>query len=92
LEFEISNISDEDLDIKLVDMPAGMFKLHLPKKIKAGKTETGKLEVLDEWIEKEFEKSITIEISDDAMSRFTIPVKRQVRILGTKSTIEQSDE
>jgi len=86
LEFEITNVSDADLEIKLIDMPYQMFKLKLPKKVKAGKKETGKIEIMEDFITEEFEKSITIEVSDEAVSRFTIPVKRVIRMPGGNLT------
>ncbi len=82
LEFTIKNLSPTDLEAKLVDMPYNMFKISLPKKIKAGKSEKGKIEVLDDQLKSEFEKSITVEFSDANKTRFTIPVKRTVRIPG----------
>ncbi len=82
--FKISNISDEDIDINLIDMPQNMFKLKLPKKVKAGKSEEGSIEILDDYIPQEFKKSITIELTDKATSRFTIPVERTIRIPGQK--------
>ncbi len=86
-KFVIENVSDQDLEIKLVDMPYGMFKLELPKKVKAGKTEGGKIVIFDEWLKEEFEKSVTIELNDEKNSRFTIPVKRTIRVPGqTAST------
>ncbi|PKK82259.1 MAG: hypothetical protein CVT49_14640 [candidate division Zixibacteria bacterium HGW-Zixibacteria-1] len=83
LEFEIANVSDKDLDIQLIDMPANMFKLKMPKRIKAGSREKGKIELMDEYLSEEFEKSITIQVSDETSSRFTIPVKRVIRIPGS---------
>jgi hypothetical protein len=90
MKFKITNVSDETLDVKLVDMPSGMFKLSLPKKIKAGKTAEGKIEIMDEFVMEEFKKSITIELSDKALSRFTIPVIRDIRIPGEKIKREHS--
>ena len=66
-------------------MPENMFKLKLPKKVKAGKTEKGKIEILDDFVSQEFKKSITIELTDKATSRFTIPVERTIRIPGQRS-------
>jgi len=86
-KFVIENVSDQDLEIKLVDMPYGMFKLELPTKIKAGKSKSGKIIVLDEWMDKQFEKSLTIELTDAKNTRFTVPVKRTIRVPGqTAST------
>ena len=85
LNFKITNHSNEDLEISLIDMPYGMFELNLPKKVKAGKTEEGKIEILDDFVDKEFKKSITIQVNDKALSRFTIPVERTIRIPGGRS-------
>lgn len=82
LEFDISNISREDLEINLIDSPAGMFKVNLPRKVKAGKTEKGTISLKAEYADKEFEKSVTIELNDASKTRFTIPVKRSIRIPG----------
>ncbi len=86
LTYEITNVSDQDLDLALVDTPAGMFKVNLPKRIKAGQTEKGTVEVLGEYVSKEFEKSVTVEFSDAAKTRFTIPVKRTIRIPGAAAS------
>ncbi len=85
LEFQITNVSNEDLEISLVDMPQGMFEIKLPKKVKAGKTEEGKIQINDDFLSTEFKKSITIELNDKALSRFTIPVERTIRIPGVQS-------
>jgi hypothetical protein len=90
LEFKITNVSEEDLDIKLIDMPNGMFELKLPNKVKAGKTVSGKIAITDEFVSQEFEKSLTIELNDKAISRFTVPVKRTIRIPGKGSAEKAS--
>ncbi len=93
-EFLIENVSDSDLDIALVDMPYGMFTIKLPKRVKAGQTEKGILTLNRDYLDKEFEKSLTIELSDAAKSRFTVPVKRTLRVPGGntaagKATVQQ---
>jgi len=90
LEFEITNVSEEDLEVKLIDMPYNMFKVKLPNKVKAGEKKSGKIEIMDEYVTEEFEKSITIELNDKALSRFTVPVKRQIRIPGGNLTKKNS--
>jgi hypothetical protein len=80
LEFVIKNVSDMELEVRLVDMPSNMFKLTLPKKIKPGETAKGKITLLKEFLGSEFEKSLTLETTDKLNTRFTIPVKRIVRI------------
>jgi len=81
LEFKIENVSESDVNVSLIDMDDKYFKVKLPSKIKAGGTESGEVEIYDEYINSEFEKSITIELNDPDHSRFTIPVKRTIRQL-----------
>jgi hypothetical protein len=78
LEFEIQNVSDEKLDISLVSVASDYFEVDLPKSVGAGKTEKAKLKLLKSALEESFEKSFTIEVSDSAKSRFTVPVKRTI--------------
>jgi hypothetical protein len=85
LSFEVTNLSDEDLELTLVDTPDEMFKIDLPNKISAGKTAKGEITINDKYVKDEFEKSITVEVSDAEHSRFTIPVKRVIRIPGETS-------
>ncbi|UCD17453.1 MAG: DUF1573 domain-containing protein [Candidatus Zixiibacteriota bacterium] len=85
LNFTITNVSEEDLEISLIDIAPNMFKVKLPRKIRVGKTEKGKIEILDEYRDHEFEKSMTIELSDKAKSRFTIPIKRKIRVSGAQT-------
>jgi hypothetical protein len=84
LEFTIKNVSADELEVKLADMPSDMFVLTLPKKIKPGKYEKGKIVVKKDYLPKEFEKSITLQVNDKLNSRFTVPAKRTIRIPGVK--------
>ncbi len=86
----ITNVSDEKLDIKLVDYPSDYFTVDLPGSVKAGETVEGEVVLVENAIQKSFEKSFTFELSDEQHSRFTIPVKRTVRNItggiGTKTS------
>lgn len=82
--FKVTNVSDEELTIKLVSQPPGYFNIEIPETVKAGATAECKLKVNPEYLEGAFEKSITIELSDKAHSRFTIPVAR--RLIGSQNT------
>ncbi|UCC44344.1 MAG: hypothetical protein JSU65_14755 [Candidatus Zixiibacteriota bacterium] len=76
LRFEARNVSNENLELLLVDQPEGIFRVRLPRKIRAGKTAKGMVRLYPETREESFEKSITIEVSDTDQSRFTLPVKK----------------
>ena len=76
LHFEIANLSDEPLEIEIVDEPDDMFVLDLPLYIDAGATLSCELSLLPGAGVQKFTKSFTIELSDSSRSRFTVPVRR----------------
>jgi hypothetical protein len=79
MAFTITNVSDTNLTVTLVYEPAGLFDVTLPKEVKAGKTEQGKVILRPEALEQSFEKSFTVQVGDAAKTRFTVPVKRTVK-------------
>lgn len=79
----ISNVSDQDLQVKVIDEPPGYFKIESPKVIKKGTKADVKLKVNKQYLDEAFEKSITLEFNDAAKSRFTIPVVR--RLIGQQA-------
>lgn len=85
--FNIVNKSDQDLKIRSVGVGYESFDLDLPGKVKAGETVTAKIVVHEDRMETEFEESITIELDDDLLSRYTISVRRLYR---TKTDAEIS--
>jgi len=87
MEFQITNVSEQDLEISLIDRPEGLFELMLPENIKAGQTATASIQLHEDGIESSFEKSITIELNDTQSSRFTIPIKRNLRDQTTTASV-----
>ncbi len=84
-EFTVKNLTDEDVQMTLIDSPPGMFKVSYPKKLKPGETGKGKLEILKEKRGDEFEKSVTFLFNDKAKTRLTVPVKRITGVSGTEA-------
>ena len=82
MKFAVTNVGDTELTLSVDEIPAELFQLELPKTIKAGKKAEGTLRLTKAAHDKEFEKAITIELSDQRHSRFTIPVKRSIRKQG----------
>jgi len=82
LSFNITNISEDKVNLSVVSQPIGYFKIELPESISAGKTAQGKIKLLDDSLEKNFQKSFTIELDDEKTTRYTIPVKRSIRKSG----------
>lgn len=78
-EFEISNVSNEKLDLTLIAFPLGLMEIDLPKSIDPGETVSGKVVLNDEALARSFNKSFTFELGDENRTRFTVPVKRTLR-------------
>jgi hypothetical protein len=81
--FNINNVSDAELGISVVGVPPGYFQVDIPESVGSGQSVECKVKVNPEFLETAFEKSITIELSDAAHSRFTIPVVR--RLIGSSA-------
>lgn len=79
ISFDITNVSDVDLNLKLIAGYDDLFTLDLPKSIGAGKTAKAVLKLKKDAIAESFEKSFTFEFDDEKNSRFTVPVKRTLR-------------
>ena len=82
-KFLISNRSDRAYKITIVDYAADFFDVDMPKKIGAGETVEGVITVHKNRITEEFDHSVTFMIDDDLEQRYTLPIKRQVRIKKT---------
>jgi hypothetical protein len=78
-EFEIRNVSDQPIDVKLVSTAPYYMEIDLPSTIEPGQVGTGEVVLTDEALDESFEKSFTIQCSDEAQTRYTVPVKRTVR-------------
>ena len=79
VEFRITNVSDKDMEISMVACADAYFEVDLPKSISPGESGTAKLKLRKEALGQEFEKSFTIAVNDAEGSRFTVPVKRNLR-------------
>lgn len=79
-KFAIENRSDEDFTLTVVDNYDLNFQIDLPKKIKAGETVEGSVIVDENKITEEFLQSFTFQLDDKNKTRYSIPVKRTVRI------------
>lgn len=84
-KFSITNISDTDLELKLIDDNNKKFKVDLPGKIKAGETAEGMIDVYEEYVDDEFDQSITFELNDANRSRYSLPVRRIIRNISAKN-------
>lgn len=79
IKFTISNVSETNLQPSVVYAPDDLMEVVLPKSIPAGKSAEGIVRLKKSALDKQIEKSITLQLNDEKQSRFTIPVKRQIR-------------
>jgi len=77
--FEIHNVSDQSLDVTLVAGPMDLMDIKLPQSIPPGGVGEGEILLTEEAVETSFAKSFTFELNDENKTRFTVPVKRDIR-------------
>ena len=75
--FKITNVSDRDLNVKVVAGPDEYGTVTMPETIRAGETVEVPFQLKEGSIRRSFESSFTFELSDDSHSRYTIPVRRR---------------
>lgn len=90
MEFTIQNVSDAKLEVKLVSTDGDYFEVEIPSSIGAGKTGNGEIKLNESVVGESFEKSFTIELNDEAKSRFTVPIKRTVSLAGPNTAAKNS--
>lgn len=85
--FSITNVSDQAVSPALVSCPSSVFTVELPATIKPGESAEAFLKLRDNAVSESFEKSFTLELSDSASTRFTVPVKRVVKSPTTRADV-----
>lgn len=78
MEFTITNKSDGAISPSVVSAPRRLVGINLPRSIPAGESVSGSISLKKAGLKAGFEKSLTIQLNDQAKSRFTIPIKRSV--------------
>jgi len=78
-KFLIENLSDQDLNLKMVDSTLKSFEVKLPDKVAAGETVEGRIQVFEDKVETDFEESLTFKVTNLESATFTVPVKRMYR-------------
>lgn len=79
IKFTINNLATSDLHPSVAFAPDQLMEVVLPKVIPAGKSAEGTVRLKKDALDKQIDKSITLQFDDEKQSRFTIPVKRQIR-------------
>lgn len=76
MELTITNKSEGSLIPKIVSAPRSLVSINLPPSIPALDSAKGTMTLKKAGLKAGFEKSLTIQLNDQAKSRFTIPIKR----------------
>jgi hypothetical protein len=79
-KFYIVNPTNTDYELTLVDNPEHVFAVQMPATVAAGDSARVIIDVKDEYVDQEFEHSLTFSVNDEENSRFSVPVKRMLRI------------
>jgi hypothetical protein len=76
--FTIRNNADSDQAVSLVSYESDAFQLELPDTVEAGSSATGIVTLSNEFADKEFERSFTLEMVDnhEKVSRVSLTVTR----------------
>ncbi len=77
--FKITNVSDMRLNTSMIAIAGDYFEVEMPETISAGETKEAKLKLKKDALGQEFEKSFTFSLNDPEQTRFTVPVKRNLR-------------
>lgn len=78
IEVNVKNATSDGLDIEIVDMPSDYIKGELSSKlVKPSEEVKLKVKLKREAEDTKLTKSITLQLSDQDSSRFTVPVSSQ---------------
>jgi len=77
LTFTLTNHSRQDLAIKLISARPEEYELILPDSAHALSSSTGYVKLKPEFVDSEFQTSLTLLISDQGNTHLTIPVRRK---------------
>jgi hypothetical protein len=76
----VKNSSSEAIELTLVSAPTQFMTIDMPgSRIKPGKEKTITIKIDKDIADQTFSKSFTIEASDSAKTRVTIPISKAVR-------------
>jgi len=73
-KIEITNISDQDYELKLIEYPANLVRIELPEKIPAGETAVAVVKLTPDAVKTKFSSSFTLEINDEDETRYSVGV------------------
>ncbi|MCH9032783.1 MAG: hypothetical protein IIB00_11080, partial [candidate division Zixibacteria bacterium] len=78
LKFTLTNLSEEDINLRVAEFPTEIMDIEFPDKLKAGETFEGMAKIRKEYHKKELATSVTLEVNESEMFRMTIPIWRRI--------------
>lgn len=84
--FSITNVSDSPLKPILVSSDPRFVNITLPKIVPAGRTAEGQVRLTRAGAARELGMSFTIELNDAQSTRFTVPIKREIKVVTTSTS------
>ena len=75
--FKITNLSDQKVELSLLDQAPEFFELKLPASLGPGESQSGTVTLKKNVLDTSFAKSFTIQTDDEWSHRFTVPVARK---------------
>ena len=79
-KFYICNPDTIDYHLTLEDHAAQVFDVEMPELVKANDSARVAITVHPDYLDKEFEESLTFSIDSPVKIRYTVPIKRMLRI------------
>ncbi len=73
-EIKITNNSEQDFDLNLVEFPENLLSIEFPESIPAGRTATAVVRLADKALNSEFKNSFTFELNDEDQTRYTVGI------------------
>lgn len=72
----IANVSEKELRLTVVGAPGDPVEVELPATVLPGQSVTGVVRLKPSGLDMQFDKAVTLKVSDEKNSRFSIPIHR----------------
>lgn len=79
LEYEIRNVSEQDLHIRMISASNNYVEIKLPREVGAGESVSGSVSITKAGLDESFAKSFTFELDDADSTRYTVSIWRQLK-------------
>ncbi|HOP07219.1 MAG TPA: DUF1573 domain-containing protein [candidate division Zixibacteria bacterium] len=76
----IHNHDSRPYKLTLVDHADHVFEVKMPEQVGARDSAQVKIRVTDDYLDSEWDYSLTFRINDSAHTRYTLPIKRMLRV------------